>query len=243
MPDVTPLFTKRDPVTGAVLFDFSGHIHATGLDLDAGIVTAADVNMIRWINQNNGQRAAQIWATRGAGDSWLKAQAVRAGGVNEQGAAVLESTPTTDPTVNGDVWIGAFKEGAGAVDGNANNFVQAGVGSHQRHVIRGDGSSDYIQQSGTRGTIDYGPFTTGLNLLPVGGDVFVDVPVPAAVLAAAGGSQRVVIGSIEGTGGAYEYVTWGAQVSVAVAGNIRLWFKVNHPTAGANFYFNFWVRV
>lgn len=49
MPDAQPIFTKRDPTTGAVLFDFSGHIHASGLDLDVADNTFGPVNAVEWI--------------------------------------------------------------------------------------------------------------------------------------------------------------------------------------------------
>lgn len=62
MPDATPIFTTRDPVTGAVLFDFTGHIHAEGLDLDAteSAGTPADDNSIRWIRQSDGQVSSRV---------------------------------------------------------------------------------------------------------------------------------------------------------------------------------------
>lgn len=62
MPSATPIFTKRDPATGAVLFDFSGHIHADGLDLDATQSggTPADDNSIRWIRPSDSVVSSKV---------------------------------------------------------------------------------------------------------------------------------------------------------------------------------------
>jgi hypothetical protein len=49
MPSATPIFTKRDPLTGAVLFDFSGHIHASGLDLDVSENNPDQTRSVQWI--------------------------------------------------------------------------------------------------------------------------------------------------------------------------------------------------
>lgn len=62
MPDATSIFTKRDPATGAVLFDFTGHIHAEGLDLDENpdISTARVQSAIQWTDASTGVKGASL---------------------------------------------------------------------------------------------------------------------------------------------------------------------------------------
>lgn len=61
MPKGSPKYFTRDPVTGAVLFDFDGHVHATGLELDADTVFPPNIdNRIDWIRQSDGGRVATM---------------------------------------------------------------------------------------------------------------------------------------------------------------------------------------
>lgn len=82
MPDVTPLFTKRDPVTGAVLFDFDGHINAEGIDFVANqslTYTAPPKGTIQWHRDTtDGARVAEIQGSGsgvGSGGMYLRAVA------------------------------------------------------------------------------------------------------------------------------------------------------------------------
>jgi hypothetical protein len=69
MPSATPIFTKRDPTTGAVLFDFSGHVHASGLDLDVSENNPDQTRSVQWIRTasqaNPGTLAGFETTTRG----------------------------------------------------------------------------------------------------------------------------------------------------------------------------------
>lgn len=63
MPDATPIFTTRDPATGAVLFNFSGHVHAEGLDLSSGPVAAfTDVQAVEWTDSLGDNSLAAVIA-------------------------------------------------------------------------------------------------------------------------------------------------------------------------------------
>jgi hypothetical protein len=63
MPDAVPIFTKRDPVTGLVLFDFTGHIQAQGVDFTEPVVTTTGAatptdSVVQWLDPAGLQRSA-----------------------------------------------------------------------------------------------------------------------------------------------------------------------------------------
>jgi hypothetical protein len=70
-------FGQRIGPNGELTYDFNGHVHATGLDLDAGTTgSPPDDRKIRWLRQADGGVAAQVYGySAGGGD----ALALRAG--------------------------------------------------------------------------------------------------------------------------------------------------------------------
>lgn len=62
MPTLIANYLTVDPVTGAVGADFTGHVHAAGVDLDASPITStpASGNLIRWLQQPGGALVAQV---------------------------------------------------------------------------------------------------------------------------------------------------------------------------------------
>lgn len=61
MPRLAANYLTVDPATGAVGANFSGHVHASGLDLDTSpIIIPPDENSIRWLTAPGGGVAADI---------------------------------------------------------------------------------------------------------------------------------------------------------------------------------------
>ena len=216
--------------TGA---NFTGHVKASGIDFDGGpISTLVALNVVEWMRHTDGDRVAYAGA-------WEDSTAPHMRTARFGTALTGFSTPQSASEIL------AQTSPAGAPQVPRVLAQAARVDNSERAsaaIIQSDGTSDFVRQGSTRMTFDYGPFTTGLNLVPAAGDVSVDVAVPAAVLNAAGAGQRVILGSIDGSSGAYEYVTWGV-VNSPISGSLRIWFKNQHPSVAANFYFNFWARV
>jgi hypothetical protein len=70
-PDRSPFFApdggQRIDGNGRVTYDFTGHVHALGLDLDAGAdidASAAD-RKVRWTDTGNGAVVAEVYGFRG----------------------------------------------------------------------------------------------------------------------------------------------------------------------------------
>jgi hypothetical protein len=108
MPAYSPTFLKRDPVTGLNYYDFDGHIHAAGLDLQAATLISIPEflpvdNRIAWADYGPflGQLAARIWAVGGgagqlilSADKRVKARAEITGGGIER--TILADDGTSD---------------------------------------------------------------------------------------------------------------------------------------------------
>lgn len=61
MPNLIANYLTVDPVTGAVGANFSGHVHAAGLDLDASpIGLPLPEDEIRWLKQSDGSLVAEM---------------------------------------------------------------------------------------------------------------------------------------------------------------------------------------
>lgn len=129
MPDATSLFTTRDPVTGAVLFEFDGHIKADGLDLithegPGSVPSPVPVdNVVDWQRASNGSYVASV-----AGH--LDTNITK--GYASLRAHMQDST-----------------HGASVVAEIVNNATQSVNWS--KNIIDDTGSSDYLQHIGFNG--------------------------------------------------------------------------------------------
>lgn len=64
MPDYSPTFMKKDPVTGLTFYDFEGHIRATGLDLNIGVTNNDNNARIAWRAADTGGLLAHVYGYR-----------------------------------------------------------------------------------------------------------------------------------------------------------------------------------
>lgn len=72
----SPTNVIRDPLTGEVTYDFDGHIHAEGLDLDAGDnASPPDDRKVRWLRLSDGAVVASIYAWEDLGEQILALEA------------------------------------------------------------------------------------------------------------------------------------------------------------------------
>jgi hypothetical protein len=83
VPDhISDTYITIDPVTGAVTFDFAGHVHATGLDLDAssqGPQAVTAQSKIRWLEVGTGAERASIFqaAEAASQELWVTVEALQ----------------------------------------------------------------------------------------------------------------------------------------------------------------------
>jgi hypothetical protein len=140
MPDqFAPDAGQRIGPTGRVTYEFDGHVHADGLDLDAGTNnTPPDDRRVRWLN-TLGQRVASLFGvelTSGGTGRSLYASVDR--GAADLGQAILQAT-------RGDVVDAAVSAVSSFEDGPT---IMLNAGAQFRALLNGNGTSDYAQVIG-----------------------------------------------------------------------------------------------
>jgi len=136
---------------GSIGADFTGHVHAEGLDLDAGTSsTPPDADRVRWLRTPTGAVVAELYGWRAAvGLGQMATLELRArdnAGTNADGAqALLEA-------------VGTGSEAASVTASMRNGFggsviaaaVDALGNTSQRKVVGSDGSSDFQRSAVAR---------------------------------------------------------------------------------------------
>lgn len=125
---IAPDFGQHIDPDGRVTYDFDGHIHARGLDLDAGgDVTPTTEDRIRWLSTSGGGLVAQLFAYELAGKSHVELLA------DKDGAAIAALEANAVPT---DAAQTALTATAVATE------------AAQATIIAADGSSSFAQLLG-----------------------------------------------------------------------------------------------
>jgi hypothetical protein len=196
MPDqMSDTFVTVD-AAGNIGADFTGHIHATGLDLDAALGNVQNLNEIRWLRTSDGAVVASISGNilgtqGGAGADYSGFINVLADAVGALTSAevVLTAISNFDPTTGTQLLLASAP---GNAFGNRHQAIvqcddDGGIGVHQAVVLDGSGRSNFQQVfDGTqaaplitrRSARDFGrltsaQFTTLLaNITPTDGDTF-----------------------------------------------------------------------
>lgn len=175
MPDSVPNYLSVD-ANGNVGANFSGKIHAQGLNLDtASSRITQDVDSIRWINTGNGYVPVSIQA-------WEDA-------LNDQLVVDVEAQ-TADRTA--DIFLvagnpsGVGGAGAGAdlhISSGSNLFPTASLlaeaGAFQARILNSNGGSDFVQFSNIQNFAANGP-------TPIGWTVNVKSPTVVLIVGGSG---------------------------------------------------------
>jgi hypothetical protein len=159
---------------GSILFDFQGHVHAQGLDLDAAPVAAGPpaVNSVRWLDAANGALIASVvgsHAAAGAQNSIIGVNAFPEA-VGESALVNLTALNDAGTTAEAGIQIGraGTKDiGVGAGVDRIHAFVTKPAGFDDVKILDGNGGSDFLQLytgNNVRRAIQFG------NLGPVNSD-------------------------------------------------------------------------
>lgn len=161
MPAYTPLTGLKIAADGSSSFDFDGHVHAQGLDLDASVnETPPNDERVRWLNAN-GDPTGQIYTWQPApGQPTL--MVVGALPVDNAQARLLLSADNLD------------------VDAGIHANVGAGPNSADAVIITAHGESTFLQLFGSQRLVLDGPHQTGTVAVGAGATVFPALaPIPA----------------------------------------------------------------
>jgi hypothetical protein len=154
MPDqMAPTVLTVDPA-GNVGANFTGHIHATGLDLDAALGNVQNLNEIRWLRTSDGAVVAalsgNILGTQGgAGADYSGFLNVLADAVGALTSAevVLTAISNFDPTTGTQLLLASAP--GNALGDRHQAIVQCdddgGIGVHQAVILDGSGRSNFQQ--------------------------------------------------------------------------------------------------
>lgn len=124
MPDFNPNFLARDPVTGLTFYDFDGHIHAKGLDLDTTLNTGIpDLDKeIKWTRADTGKLTGEIYSLTNPSGTEDNATLIRNWNQAGTKSAIIEAATSPQPSV-----------------------VKASADQQTKEIIRGDGTSDFLK--------------------------------------------------------------------------------------------------
>lgn len=171
---------------GTVSADFSGHVHAAGVDLDAGSsLTPPDTDRVRWLRTADGAAVASLYALELA---------------NGRRQAKLLTT-NTGGAASG-IELNAYASPAGFADAYVNINNEGGSGPHFKLLDSNDASGlvrvaspGFPGSTGEGKVFEHGPFTATIPNTGPQGSGTVDIPVDLNCLA---GSWDV-FGYIRGT--------------------------------------------
>jgi hypothetical protein len=149
---------------GSIGADFTGHVHARGLDLDEGGGPAPPTDRrLRWINTGNGLAAEQIFGTKATDGTGVNRYLVMRADDDNVSEAMLQ----------------LVARGAGATPSGVYAFAQppGGVipGNQPGCLVDEANRSDWMQVTGTpfgtKKRVCEGPFTGAFAAIPVGGSI------------------------------------------------------------------------
>jgi hypothetical protein len=152
----TPDIGQRIDPAGRVTYDFDAHIHARGLDLDAGTGASAPADRrVRWLRTNDGAMMASLYGTE-LGSLFAESYAPTSG---------LQSA-RTQINANAGARRASIEANADATFGFAN--VAANAGSAGAILLTDTGASEFVRGDGIGAmrlhgiyTIDSGPLDPG----------------------------------------------------------------------------------
>lgn len=135
MPDYTPSFIKRDPVTGLTFYDFQGHIKATGVDLPvATAATPIDDNIVAWRRADDNTRSAGIFGSDNSPGAF---------GVNKS-ATLAVGMDDVNPLPSGPKLI-LQRRVADSLD-----TLSIAFATGTKQILASDGKSDFLQLVATQ---------------------------------------------------------------------------------------------
>jgi hypothetical protein len=144
MPDnFSPDVGQHVDPQGHVTYDFDAHIHARGLDLDAGASNTPPADRrVRWLRTSDGAALADVFGFDDGLESGLFATATNVG----NGSKALATVRAISGTHQADLTV--FTESAGNPAG-ALDTVSVGAsspaGAKGATIITGDGRSNFVQ--------------------------------------------------------------------------------------------------
>jgi hypothetical protein len=169
---------------GTVTYDFDAHLHAQGVDIDAGIDTALGASSVDWIKQADGSVVAFLNGfdnTGVGGYRTLQAASRTADGAHQADMRLRTLAPNV-----AEVWA----------DADAN----------QRQIIDARGFSSFLQLKGLDRLVLDGPYVTSQFTLASTGATRLG---PFTLTTPTAG-VTILLGSIAGTQAGVEYVfSWG----------------------------------
>lgn len=183
-PDsVSPAYLTLD-AAGNVGADFTGHVKATGLDLEAG-TTASPPNdrKVRWLRTSDGAVIANLAAFNLGGGSSLNLSAQGPG--TDVGSTQIEGTRAANTSDFARVLAQAGFNGGGVseVTANVSRDIGGPVETRGVRIIGSDGSSDYVVvESGRKrgnNSAESATFTTLTTLLDAAAGAIMRVSIPA----------------------------------------------------------------
>lgn len=125
-------------INGVVGADFTGHVHAQGLDLDAGTSnTPADQDRVRWLRTSDGAAVAYLFGTEVLGRDILQEAALATEASNTARAQLLASSHSGTNQAG-------FTANA-AADTGGSSSASASAGADSVTLIDSSGDSDLLQ--------------------------------------------------------------------------------------------------
>lgn len=129
---------------GVVTYDFNGHVHATGLDLDeASALNPASQQRVDWIRQATGDRTERIYGYRSAGSPALGLEVRPPASSNQDSFSTqFVYDGAAAPALRGSLQLGQLNGG--------NAFLDTTLDGASRRVFTGTGGagargSDFLQ--------------------------------------------------------------------------------------------------
>lgn len=206
----TPDVGQHIAPDGTVTYEFEGHVHAEGLDLDAWTAAGAPPadRKVRWLRESDGAVIAELYGSHDQTDdaSTLTLRAQRSDGSDRAQLDLVSGDAFNPPRVG--------------------TFILGGT----RTIIDGDGVSSFLQLgAGADHVALFGPFFVAVDC-PAVGHSETDFALPAAVLAF---PTRLPLGVLDQSagGGFMDFVTW-SYVDDALPNTFRFLFN-NRSVAGA----------
>jgi hypothetical protein len=138
---------QRIAPNGTVTYDFDAHLHARGIDLDAGVgIPPATVSTVRWLRQSDGAQVAQLVAVESGDDSAIvQAMSPESANVRQAQLSAVAGRNSGDIAV-----VQAFATSV------------AHPAGHVAQIIRDDGTSGFVQTRGATNTfLSWGQVNAG----------------------------------------------------------------------------------
>lgn len=155
---ITPSYLTVDPTTGAVSADFSGHVHALGLDIDASTELDLPImeldNVVQWTRPDDDRRSAYLW-----GRAWDSAI---------PGSLLWQLRVASTYAGNDIAWLELEHINSPVRANTARIGVRADGGfTAPQDIIRGDLTSDYARRTTVLFNETPGPLPISANYTPL----------------------------------------------------------------------------